>query len=133
MVKHAGVAPRALAAMPLAAVRLVLRAGIRGPEWRRTEALLEANLAEHLAQLDARGTARYTEIEAQTLLIGGSNSPTLVATQLDALLRTIPNATMTILDGLDHIAPENHPAEVACCVKQLAAAAPNERCHEQSV
>ena len=46
MVKHAGFAPRALASMPLAVVRLVLRAGIRGLEWQRTEALLEANLAE---------------------------------------------------------------------------------------
>jgi pimeloyl-ACP methyl ester carboxylesterase len=97
----------------------------------RTEALLEANLAEHLAQLDARGTAGYTEIEAQTLLIGGSNSPTLVATQLDALLRTVPNATLTILDGLDHIAPENRPAEVASWVKQLVAAPPNERSRDE--
>ena len=32
MVKHAGFAPRALAAMPLAGVRLILRAGIRGRE-----------------------------------------------------------------------------------------------------
>jgi len=49
MVKHAGFAPRAPAAMPLAGVRLVLRAGIRGREWQRTEALLEANLAEQQA------------------------------------------------------------------------------------
>lgn len=127
MVKHAGFAPRALAAMPLAAVRLVLRAGIRSSEWQRTEALLEANLAEHQAQLDASGTAGYTEIASQTRLIRGSKSPALVATQLEALVQTIPNATVTILDGLDHLAPETHPVPVASCIKRLFAAAPNER------
>ena len=75
MVKHAGFAPRALAAMPLAVVRLVLRAGIRGHEWQRTEALLEANLAEQQAQLDVAGIAGYAEIASPTLLIGGSDSP----------------------------------------------------------
>ena len=90
MVKYAGFAPRALAAMPLAGVRLVLRAGIRGREWQRTEALLEANLAEQQSQFDAAGIAGYAEIESQTLLIGGSGSPPSVAAQLEALRRTIP-------------------------------------------
>ena len=119
MVKHAGFAPRALAAMPLAGVRLVLRAGIRGREWQRTEALLEANLAEQQAQLDAAGIAGYAEIGSQTLLIGGSASPPSVAAQLEALRRTIPATTVMILDGLGHPAPETHPAQVASCVEQF--------------
>lgn len=81
MVKHAGFAPPALAAMPLAGVRLVLRAGIRAREWQRTEALLEANLAEQQAQLDVAGIAGYAEIESPTLLVGGSGSPPSVTAQ----------------------------------------------------
>ena len=127
MVKHAGFAPRALAAMPLAGVRLVLRAGIRGRAWQRTEALLEANLAEQEAQLDAAGITGYGEIESQTLLIGGSGSPPSVAAQLEALRRTIPAATVTILDGLDHPAPETHPVQVANCVERFFAPTPSER------
>ncbi len=127
MVKHAGFAPRALAAMPLAGVRLVLRAGIRGREWQRTQALLEANLAEQQAQLDAAGIAGYAEIESQTLLIGGSGSPPSVTAQLEALRRTIPATTVTILDGLDHPAPETHPAQVAHRVEQFFAYRPTER------
>ena len=121
MVKYAGFALRALAAMPLAGVRLVLRAGIRGREWQRTEALLAANLAEQQSQLDAAGIAGYAEIESQTLLIGGSGSPPSVAAQLEALRRTIPATTVTILDGLDHPAPETHPAQVANCVERFFA------------
>ena len=127
MVKHAGFAPRALAAMPLAVVRLVLRAGIRGHEWQRTEGLLEANLAEQQAQLDAAGVAGYAEIESPTLLIGGSDSPPSVSAQLEALRRTIPATTVTILHGLDHPAPETHPAQVAHCVERFFAHTPGER------
>ena len=127
MVKHAGFAPRALAAMPLAVVRLVLRAGIRGHEWQRTEALLEANLAEQQAQLDAAGIAGYAEIASPTLLIGGSNSPPSVTAQLEALLHTIPTTTVTILHGLDHPAPETHPAQVANCVERFFTHAPGDR------
>jgi pimeloyl-ACP methyl ester carboxylesterase len=127
MVKHAGFAPRALAAMPLPGVRLVMRAGIRGPEWQRTEALLEANLAEQQAQLAAAGITGYAEIESHTLLIGGSGSPPQVAAQLEALRRTIPNTTLTILDGLDHPAPETHPAQVANCVEQFFTSTPREK------
>ena len=127
MVKHAGFAPRALAAMPLAGVRLVLRAGIRGLEWQRTEALLEANLAEQQAQLDAPGIAGYAEIESPTLLIGGSDSPPSVTAQLEALRHTIPTTTVTILDGLDHPAPATHPTQVANCVEQFFAHTPSER------
>ena len=58
MVKHAGFAPGELAALPLAGVRLVLLAGIRGREWQRTEALLDVNLAGQPGfQLEADGSA----------------------------------------------------------------------------
>ena len=113
--------------MPLAGVRLILRAAIRGRERQRTEALLEANLAEQQAQLDAAGIAGYAEIESQTLLIGGSHSPPSVAAQLDALRRAIPGSSVTILDGLDHPAPETHPAAVADCVAQFFTQRPGER------
>jgi pimeloyl-ACP methyl ester carboxylesterase len=127
MVKHAGFAPRALAAMPLAGVGLVLRAGIRGREWQRTEALLEANLAEQQAQLDAPGIAGYAEIESPTLLIGGSNSPPSITAQLEGLRHTIPTTTVTILDGLEHPAPATHPTPVANCVEQFFAHTPSKR------
>ena len=127
MVKHAGFAPPALAAVPLAGVRLVLRAGIRGREWQRTEALLETNLAEQQAQFDAAGIAGYAEIQSQTLLIGGSGSPPSVTAQLEALRRTIPATTVTILDGLDHPAPQTHPAQVASCLEQFIAHTPGGR------
>jgi pimeloyl-ACP methyl ester carboxylesterase len=127
MVKHAGFAPRALAAMPLAVVRLVLRARIRGHEWQRTGALLEANLAEQQAQLDAAGIAGYAEIESPTLLIGGSNSPPSVTAQLGALRHTIPTTTVTILHGLNHPAPQTHPAQVANCIERFFAPTPSDR------
>ena len=127
MVKHAGFAPRALGAMPLAGVRLVLRAGIRGREWQRTEALLEANLAEQQAQLDVAGIAAYAEIESRTLLIGGSDSPPSVMAQLEALRHIIPTTTVTILHGLDHPAPQTHAAQVANCVWPFFADTPSER------
>jgi pimeloyl-ACP methyl ester carboxylesterase len=125
MVKHAGFAPRALAAMPLAGVRLVLRAGIRGLEWQRTEALLEANLAEQQAHLDAPGIAGYAEIQSATLIVGSDNPPSVTA-QLEALRHTIPTTTVTILDGLDHPAPATHPTQVANCVAQFFAHTPGE-------
>ena len=127
MVKHAGFAPRALAAMPLAVVRLVLRAGIRGHEWERTEALLEANLAEQQAQLDVAGVAGYAEIESATLLIGGSDSPQSIIAQLEALRDTIPATTVTILHGFDHPAPETQPVQVANCVSLFFAHTSGER------
>lgn len=119
--------PPALAAIPLAGVRLVLRAGIRGHEWQRTEALLEANLAEQQAQLDAPGIAGYAEIESPTLPIGGSNSPPSVTAQLEALRHTIPTTTVTILHGLNHPAPQTHPAQVANCIERFFAHTPGER------
>ena len=121
MVKHAGYAPRPLTAMPLAIVRLALRMGIRGRDWQHTEELLEANLAEHQTLYDSRGIADYAKITAQTLLIGGSESPASVSVALEALRHTIPDASMEILDGLDHPAPETHPARVAACITQFFA------------
>lgn len=119
MVKHAGFAPRPLAATPLLGLRVILQLGVRGQEWLRTEALLETNLAEQEAQLAARGIVSYAEIGSSTLLIGGSESPPIVAAQLEALRHTIPGASVSILDGLDHPAPETRPGPVASCVKQF--------------
>ncbi len=126
MVKHAGFAPRALAALPTAGVRLILRTAVRGHDWQRTEALLDANLAEQQAQLDVPGVAGYAQIESPTLLIRGSDSPPLVAAQLDALRCAIPDVTVTVLDGLDHPAPETQPAPVASCITQFFAQAAGE-------
>lgn len=107
--------------MPLAIVRLALRMGIRGRDWQHTEALLDANLAEHQTLYDSRGIADYAKITAQTLLIGGSESPASVTDALQALRHTIPDSRMEILDGLDHPAPETHPARVAACITQFFA------------
>ena len=121
MVKHAGFAPRALAAMPRGSCGWSCEQGSAGANGsarrrQRTEAVLEANLAEQQAQLDAPGIAGYAEIESPTLLIGGSDSPPSVTAQLEALRHTILTTTVTILDGLDHPAPATHAAQVANCV-----------------
>ena len=81
------------------------------------EPLLEASAAEHEqeARLDDGTAKRYHSIQARVLLLGGSKSPAFLAAQLfSALQQMVPDATVEILDGLDHFAPDQKaPALVA--------------------
>jgi hypothetical protein len=76
--------------------------------------LLESNLAEHrlVGQLDDGTIERFRSITAPTLLLGGSRSPAFLTTDLlPALASVIPHATASILDRLDHLAPDQTAPE----------------------
>jgi pimeloyl-ACP methyl ester carboxylesterase len=119
MVKHNGFAPRPLAIMPLAYVRAVLRFAIRSREWASMNPLLEANLVEHRveAALDGPSAERFATVTARTLLMGGTKSPTVISRQLvTELAEVIPAATVAILPGLDHLAPQRQPSQIATAI-----------------
>jgi pimeloyl-ACP methyl ester carboxylesterase len=116
MVKHAGFAPRALAAMPLWYVNGVLRLAIRGSRWRSIDGLLEANLTEQriVAAADAPDGTRFSTLTARTRLFGGANSPDVLSRRLlGDLAQAIPRADVQILPGLGHPAPEDQPSTLA--------------------
>jgi pimeloyl-ACP methyl ester carboxylesterase len=119
MVKQNGFAPRPLAIMPLSYVRAVLRLAIRSRQWASMNPLLEANLVEHRieAALDAPSAERFSTVTAQTLLMGGTKSPTVISQQLIAeLAEVIPDSTVAILSGLDHLAPQQQPSQIATAI-----------------
>lgn len=116
MVKNAGFAPAPLTVLPLWYVRLMLRLAIRGPKWERMDRLLEANLVEHRLQatLDAPSLDRFATITAHTVLMAGTKSPDAISGPLlHALAGIIKDATVIVLPGLDHLAPEDHPSRIA--------------------
>jgi pimeloyl-ACP methyl ester carboxylesterase len=116
MVKHAGFAPRALAALPLWYVKGVLRLAIRRSRWESIEGLLQANLIEQriVAARDAPDAARFSTVSADTHLFGGAKSPDAVSRRLlPELADVIPRADVQILRGLGHPAPENEPSRLA--------------------
>jgi pimeloyl-ACP methyl ester carboxylesterase len=129
MVKHAGFAPRALAVLPLWYVKAVLRVAIRPPDWAQLEPLLEASLVEHhaLLAIDAPSAERFATIRAPVVLLGGEKSPDWISRALlEELGQAIPNATVRILPGAGHLAPEERPDELAGIVldhRQAAARA----------
>jgi pimeloyl-ACP methyl ester carboxylesterase len=115
MVRQSGFAPGPLAKMPLWYVRAILRLAIRGRRWQEMEPLLQANLAEHeqVARLDEPTVERYSSITARVLLLGGRKSPPFITTEsFDRLQRTIPDSVSEILDGLDHVAPDEKAPEI---------------------
>ena len=73
---HRRPAPEPVAHLPLRCLALVLRAAIRGATWRRTDRLQEANLVEHRIQsaLDGPDAARFPDITARTVLLGGNET-----------------------------------------------------------
>jgi pimeloyl-ACP methyl ester carboxylesterase len=119
MVKHNGFAPRPLAIMPLSYVRAVLRLAIRSRRWATMNLLLEANLVEHRieAALDAPTADRFSTVSARTLLMGGTRSPTVISQQLiTELAEVIPDALVASLPGLDHLAPQHQPSQIATAI-----------------
>jgi pimeloyl-ACP methyl ester carboxylesterase len=121
MVRQHGFAPLQLGRLPLPLVRLILRLVVRRKRWQELCPLLEANLAEHeqVARLDDGTLDRYSSISARVLLLGGQKSPRFITTDLFAALQgTILNADAHIIDGLDHLAPEESPDLVAELVRR---------------
>lgn len=119
MVKHNGFAPAPLAVMPLWCIRAMLRLAIRSREWDPMNRLLEANLVEHRieAALDAPDAERFSTITARTVLMGGTKSPAFISRQLvTELAAVIPNATVAILPGLDHLAAQQQPSQIATTI-----------------
>ncbi len=98
-----------VAKLPRRYLRAVLRCVIRKRRWvERYEPLLQANLAEH-EQVTACNDhiASYGAITARLLLLGGSRSPAIMTTlPLERLQQRVPDATVDIIEGLDHLAPD---------------------------
>lgn len=116
MVRGAGGAPPIVERMPVWYLKLVFRLFIRGSEWRRTDALMDAALAEHeqVAALDDGSADRFASIPARTLLIGGGKSrPPFTTALFEQLAAAIPKVTVELLGGLDHLGPEKAPDVVA--------------------
>jgi pimeloyl-ACP methyl ester carboxylesterase len=112
-----------LTRLPTWYVRLVLRLVVRGSRWQAMEPLLGANLAEHreVARLD--GLDGYEAVAARVLLLAGSRSPRLQTHALQRLEEKLPHAALEIMDGLDHLAPdEKAPQMVAARVLAAFAA-----------
>jgi pimeloyl-ACP methyl ester carboxylesterase len=119
MVKHAGLAPRALEVMPLWYIRAVLRLAIRPQRWATMEPLLEANLGEHRVQatLDAASPERFSTITARTVLMGGTRSADVLSRGLlTELAQVIPDAIVAVLPELGHLAPEERPEKIAAAI-----------------
>ena len=119
MVKHAGFAPRPLRIMPLWYIRALLRLAIRPRRWAGMDPLLEANLGEHRIQLalDTSNAGRFSTISARTVLMGGTRSPDFISRGLlTELAQVIPDAIVTVLPGLGHLAPEDDPRKIASAI-----------------
>jgi pimeloyl-ACP methyl ester carboxylesterase len=114
-VRGSGHAPAIVSRLPLRYLDLVLRIAIKQEQWRRMDALLEANLAENeeVRRLDST-VATYAQVSARVLLLGGSKSPAASRVPLDALHHVIPDAHLELIDGVAHNAPdEGAPERVA--------------------
>jgi pimeloyl-ACP methyl ester carboxylesterase len=122
MVRGAGGAPPIVERLPAWYLRLVLRVFIRDGAWQRIDSLMEAALAEHaqVGALDDRTADRYAAITARTVLLGGGKSrPRFTTVPFGALTAAIPDATVEIIPGLDHVAPdEKAPDAVAVRVRE---------------
>jgi pimeloyl-ACP methyl ester carboxylesterase len=115
MVRGAGGAPPALERMPLWYVKLMLRLFIRQYRWRQMDPLLEAGVVEHeqVAALDDGSVERYRSVAAQVVLLGGGTSRSHFTTTLfDQLAAVIPDCTTELIDGLDHLGPDEKAPEL---------------------
>ncbi len=100
---------------PKVVFRMLALLLLRGPNGAENRALiptLPAELAE-IARLESDG-GRYAAVDSPTVLLGGSRTPEYITRSLAVLARTMPDARAELIEGLDHIAPdENAPAAVA--------------------
>jgi hypothetical protein len=100
--------------MPLWYVKLMLRLFIRQHRWRQMDPLLEAGLVEHeqVAALDDGSAERYRSVAAHVVLLGGGTSRSHFTTTLfDQLAAVIPDCTTELIDGLDHLGPDEKAPE----------------------
>lgn len=115
MVRGAGGAPAALERMPLWYVKLILRLFIREDRWRQMDRLLGQALVEHeqVAALDDGSAERYRGLAAHVVLLGGARSrPQFTATLFDRLTAVIADCATEVIDGLDHLGPDEKGPEV---------------------
>jgi pimeloyl-ACP methyl ester carboxylesterase len=109
MVRGAGGAPPALERMPLWYVKLMLRLFITQDRWRQMDPLLHAGLIEHeqIKSLDDGSAERYRSVTARVVLLGGGRSRSRFTTTLfDQLTAVIPDCATELIEGLDHLAPD---------------------------
>jgi pimeloyl-ACP methyl ester carboxylesterase len=115
MVRGAGGATPALERMPLWYVKLMLRLLIGEHRWRQMDPLLEAGLLEHeqVAVLDDGSAERYRSVTARVVVLGGGASRSQFTTTLfDQLTAVIPDCTTELIEGLDHLAPDEKAPEL---------------------
>jgi hypothetical protein len=101
--------------MPLWYVKLMLRLFIREARWQQMNPLMEAGLLEHeqVAALDDDRAERYRSVTARVLVLGGGTSRSQFTTTLfDQLTAVIPDCTTELINGLDHLAPDEKAPEL---------------------
>lgn len=90
---------------------------LRGKEGDEIVELLGTGAREAKEALRLDSTyERYQNIQAEVLLLGGSNSPAFLLNVLPILAKTIPHAQVVELPGLDHSAPDEDAPEVVAAV-----------------
>jgi pimeloyl-ACP methyl ester carboxylesterase len=109
---------------PAVAFRVLAAVLMRGPNGAENRALLPtlpAELAE-IARLESDGR-RYAAVDSPTVLLGGTRTPEYVTRAVSVLPGLMPDARGELIEGLDHIAPdENAPAVVAAHLRTHLAA-----------
>jgi hypothetical protein len=107
---------------------MILRLVVRGSRWQAMEPLLQANLAEHREVARLEGLDCYRTVAARVLLLAGGRSPHRQTRALQLLEQELPHGRLELMDGLDHLAPdEKAPHAVAARVAaELAAAGSTE-------
>jgi pimeloyl-ACP methyl ester carboxylesterase len=110
-VRGSGHAPAFLTRMPNWYVGLVLRVAFRGASWRRMKPLLTANLLEHREVARFDGDLEYGEISAPVLVLAGGRSPGVQTNVLQDLRAYVPSATVEVMPGLGHRAPQGRSAK----------------------
>ena len=102
--------------------KLILRIIVRGDRWNKTAQLLPQNLNEHREVYRLASSYRnYRSIEADVLLIQGSESSNFTKEMMKELNQTITNSKIETISKLDHFGPENesNPGKVAHSLKNF--------------
>lgn len=109
--------------LPLWSLTLFARLLLSGKDGQELAALLPTAVRDlHIAQQLDPNVARHRNVAADTLLLGGSKSPAYLRDVLPILAQTIPHATLRMLAGLDHNAPDiNAPTLIADALKEFLA------------
>ncbi|KAA2260069.1 alpha/beta hydrolase [Solihabitans fulvus] len=112
-IKGAGVAPRAITAMPRWYLRLVLRLAFPSPSRKYAKQLIAAHLAEAMQlAADPGRPAEFAGVTVPTLLLCGGRSAPGTTEPTAALRDALRDATLETLDGLQHFGPEGKTAPV---------------------